>query len=51
VDVEEVNMKYKAERAALEKQYELLRAPILEKRRDIVSGDVEVELEGAESGE
>ena len=50
-DVEEVNLKYKTERAALEKQYELLRAPILEKRKDIVSGDVEVELEGTDSGE
>ena len=44
-------MKYKAERAALEKQYELLRAPIMQKRRDIVSGDVEVELEATDSGE
>lgn len=48
-DVEVVNLKYKEERAALEKQYELLRAPILEKRKDIVSGDVEVELEGSDS--
>lgn len=48
-DVEEVNSKYKLERAALEKKYDLLRSPILEKRKDIVSGDVEVELEGTDS--
>ena len=50
-EVEEINEEYKKQRAALEKQYELLRAPILEKRRDIVSGEIEVALEDTESGE
>lgn len=48
--MEEVNEEYKKQRAALEKQYELLRAPIWQKRKDIVSGAVEVELEDSESG-
>ena len=48
-EAEDINAKYKLERAALEKKYELLRSPVLEKRRDIITGDMDVELEG-ESG-
>lgn len=48
-EVEEINEKYKEERAALEKKYEEFRAPVFEKRASVIAGDVEVELEGAES--
>lgn len=46
LSIDEVNLRYKEERAALEKKYEEARAPVLEKRMNIVSGELDVELEG-----
>lgn len=43
-EVEEIDKQYKKERIELEQKYALLRAPIYNKRKDIISGEVDVEI-------
>lgn len=50
IEVDTVNLEYKKERAALEKKYDTLRAPLLEKRKSVVVGEIDVQLEDTETG-
>ena len=45
-----MEIKYKAERIILEQKYHELRKPLYEQRSNVISGEVDVEIE-AEEGE
>ena len=47
---ESLEIKYKAERIILEQKYHELRKPLYEQRSNVISGEVDVEIE-AEEGE
>lgn len=50
-DYEDIEKAYKEERIALEKKYLEKKATVIEQRRQIVSGEVEVPVEAEEAGE